>query len=50
MTTEGWVFMLGSIGFVLWLASWCFHKVLTHPAASKHMHAPLDINTHDKDT
>ncbi|MBI5762200.1 MAG: hypothetical protein HZA51_01610 [Planctomycetes bacterium] len=50
MTLGGWIFMLSSVGFVLWLLTWCFYKVLTHPGAAKHMHAPLDIDTHDQNT
>lgn len=50
MRTSGWIFMVGSIGFVLWLTWWCFHKVLTSPASADHMHAPLDIDTHDQNT
>jgi hypothetical protein len=42
--------MLASIGFVLGLVGFCFYRVLTKPEAAEHMHAPLDINTHDRDT
>jgi hypothetical protein len=31
MTTGGWIFMLGSIGFVVGLASWCFYRILILP-------------------
>jgi hypothetical protein len=50
MTTGGWIFMIGSIGFVVWLVGFCFYRVLTRPAAADHMHAPLDIDTRDRDT
>jgi len=50
MRTGGWIFMLGSIGFVLGLTFYCFYRVLTRPSSAEHMHAPLDINTHDRDT
>jgi len=47
MTTGGWIFMVCSISFVLGLVSFCFYKVLVKPASANHMHAPLDIDTHD---
>lgn len=50
MTTGGWVFMIGSLGFVLGLTAFCFGRVLRKPTAANHMHAPLDINTHDQNT
>ena len=50
MTMAGWIFMLASLGSVLWLVGFCFHRVLAKPSATEHMHAPLDIDTHDKDT
>jgi hypothetical protein len=28
VTTGGWIFMLASVGFVLWLTGYCFWKVL----------------------
>lgn len=50
MRLSGWIFMLGSIGFVLWLTGYCFYRVLRKPTAANHMHAPLDIDTHDQNT
>lgn len=50
MTLGGWIFMLGSIGFVVGLLSFCFARVLSKPNSTEHMHAPLDMNTHDRDT
>jgi hypothetical protein len=50
MTSAGWIFMLGSLGFVLTLTFYCFYRVLAKPTAAEHMHAPLDIDTHDKNT
>lgn len=50
MTAAGWVFMSCSLGFVLALVVFCFFRVLSKPAATEHMHAPLDIDTHDRDT
>jgi hypothetical protein len=29
MTPGGWVFMIGSLTFVVSLVTWCFYKVLT---------------------
>ena len=50
MTTAGWIFMLASLGFVLVLTFYCFFRVLSKPAATNHMHAPLDIDTRDKES
>ncbi len=50
MTLAGWIFMLASVGFVLWLTAFCFYRVLSKPSAAEHMHAPLDIDTHDANT
>lgn len=40
MTIGGWIFMLSSVGFVLWLTVYCFVKVLMKPA-----HRDEDIPT-----
>ena len=50
MTPAGWIFMLGSLGFVVALTAFCFHRVLTRPQAAAHLHAPLDIDTQDRET
>ncbi|MFO0972460.1 MAG: hypothetical protein U1A27_03340 [Phycisphaerae bacterium] len=50
MTAGGLIFMVGSLGFVLWLTYFCFARVLRKPTAADHMHAPLDIDTHDRNT
>ncbi len=50
MTPAGWVFMIASLGFVLGLITFCFHRVLTKPSAANHMQAPLDVDTHDRNT
>jgi hypothetical protein len=47
MTLAGWFFMLCSVGFVVALTAFCFWRVLTKPVPSEHLHAPLDIDTHD---
>lgn len=48
MTAAGWILMLGSVGFVLWLTVYCFYRVLSTPAPKERLHAPLDIDTHEK--
>ncbi|MBI4600919.1 MAG: hypothetical protein HY721_03065 [Planctomycetes bacterium] len=50
MQTEGWIFMLASIGFVCSLIAYCFYRVLTKPAAAEHLHAPQTIDTGDEGT
>lgn len=49
MTTAGWIVMIVSCGFVLALVIFCFGRVLRTPKAAEHMHAPLEIDTHDTD-
>jgi hypothetical protein len=34
MRTDGWIFMLFSIGFVVTLTAWCYYRVLTAPGES----------------
>lgn len=48
MTPAGWIIMLLSIGFVVGLTAWCFYRVLTTRAPSQRVHAPLDIDTHER--
>lgn len=50
MTTAGWILMLVSCGFVVSLAIFCYYRVLTTPRSVEHIHAPLEIDTHDQDT
>ena len=50
MTTAGWVIMIVSVGTVVGLLGFCFYRVLSQPSSTEHMHAPLDIDTHDRDT
>jgi len=48
MTIAGWVIMVASVGFVLGLTGYCFFRVLTSRTPSEHLHAPLDIETHER--
>lgn len=50
MTYAGWIFMIGSISFVLGLVTFCFYKVLCKPSVANHMHAPIEIDTKDRET
>ena len=50
MNTGGWAMMILSVGFVLSLTTFCFYRVLRTPRSTSHMHAPLEIDTHDADT
>ncbi len=50
MTTAGWVIMIVSVGSVVGLLAFCFYRVLSKPSSTEQMHAPLDIDTHDRDT
>jgi ABC-type nickel/cobalt efflux system permease component RcnA len=50
MTPAGWVFMLCSLGLVIGVTVFCFYRVLVKPKTAEHMHAPRDIDTHDRET
>lgn len=50
MTPTGWILMLVSCGSVLALTAFCYYRVLRTPRTIEHMQAPLQIDTHDKDT
>jgi hypothetical protein len=50
MEMGGWIMMALSIGFVLALNIYCFGRILRTPRAEEHLHAPLEIDTKDKDT
>lgn len=49
MTVPGSVVMIVSIGFVVFLAVFCFYRVITTPKSEEHLHAPLEIDTGDTD-
>ncbi len=50
LTPAGWLFMLGSIAFVLGLLIFCLWRVLSTPDQLERMHAPIEIDTQDRDT
>jgi hypothetical protein len=51
MELSGWIFLLFSTITVTTLVSWCFYRVLTLPPheAEEDLHAPLDIETHERE-
>ncbi len=49
MTTGGWILLVLSVGFVSCLTFYCFYRVFTTPHSEEHLHAPLDIDTQDKE-
>ena len=49
LTPAGWAMLIGSVGMVLALCAFCIYRALREPHPEEHMHAPLDIDTHDKD-
>lgn len=50
MTHAGWILMLSSCGLVVCLMVYCYYRVLSTPSSTEHIHAPLEIDTHDQDT
>jgi hypothetical protein len=49
MNTPGIIMMVVSYAVVLGLTGFCFFRVLFAPDVTKKEHAPLDIDTRDKD-
>lgn len=50
MTTAGWIIMIASLTTVMGLVVFCYYRVLSKPSSLDHMHAPLEIDTHDRGT
>ncbi len=50
MTLGGWVIMIGSVGSILTLVTYCLVRVLSLPPADleTHLKAPPDIDTGDR--
>lgn len=49
MTAGGWLLLMLSCGSVTALVAYCFYRVLTTPHAAEELHAPLDIDTGEKE-
>ena len=49
LSGQGIVLMVACIGFVLALCAFCFARLLRQKQPSEHHHAPLDIDTRDRD-
>jgi hypothetical protein len=47
MTIWGWLLLGLSCGSVTTLVLFCFWRVLSLPAPTEELHAPLDIDTRD---
>ncbi|MCH7871156.1 MAG: hypothetical protein IID33_05600 [Planctomycetes bacterium] len=50
LTVAGAIIMTVSIGGVLALSAFCMNKILREKQPSQHDQAPLDIDTHDRET
>ncbi len=50
LTVAGAIIMTVSIGGVLALSAFCMNKILREKQPSERHHAPLDIDTHDRET
>ncbi len=49
LTAAGAIVMIVSVLLVLGLSAFCMLRILTEKHPEEHHHAPLDINTHDRD-
>ncbi|UCC30802.1 MAG: hypothetical protein JSU86_00710 [Phycisphaerales bacterium] len=50
LTAGGCAVMIGCITFVCGLMAFCFYRILHEAQPSERHHAPLDIDTHDRET
>ena len=50
LTGAGAAIMTVSIVFVLGLMTFCMSRILREQHPKQHLHAPLDIDTHDRET
>jgi hypothetical protein len=50
LSASGWTMMIGCISAVCLLVVFCFYRVLRESSPTEHHHAPLDIDTHDRDS
>lgn len=49
LNAAGWTVMVVCIGLVCGLCAFCYYRLLREPTPSEHHHAPLEIDTHDRD-
>jgi hypothetical protein len=49
LTIQGGLIMTICVGLVLGLTAFCMYRILREPNPEEHHHAPLDIDTHDRD-
>jgi len=49
MTVGGWLFMIFSLGFVLWLVTFSYSRVLRPPANGDHLHTPETFDPHPRE-
>ena len=49
MTPAGWIIMVLAVAGFTGLLLWCIRKVVATPEAPEHIHAPLDVDTRDRD-
>ena len=49
LTIGGWVMFVLCVTLVCGLSAFCFYRIFREPRPSEHHHAPLDIDTHDRE-
>ncbi len=49
MNWSGWILMIGTVTALTGLLVGCLVKVLRTPGATRHLHAPPDIDTGDRE-
>lgn len=48
MTTAGWIIMISATTCITGFLVWCVYKVISTPESTRHLHAPIEIDTKDK--
>lgn len=49
LSSSGLIVMVACVGGVCGLMAFCYYRLLRQPRPSQHHHAPLDIDTHDRE-
>ncbi len=49
LNAAGWIMLIGCVGTVCCLVTFCYYRILREPRPSEHHHAPLEIDRHERD-
>ncbi len=49
LNAAGWTMLIGCVGMVCSLVTFCYYRILRDPRPSDHHHAPLEIDRRESD-